>query len=146
VGGRGTALRKLTSYFALDFRAYRKFEPLFSSLGAVSPVPEAVNRAVSGEECLSRAVLSVAASARGGRLRRTVTATRERRPRRIVSPASCLEYQAAWKSGSGRAGERGGARAGHPRSVRSLRISAGASMAAMSLNSPPHCGHGSSRR
>ena len=30
---------------------------------------------------------------------------------------SRLEYQAAWKSASGRAGERGGARAGKPRCV-----------------------------
>ena len=40
----------------------------------------------------------------------------------------------------GRAGERGGARAGKPRCVRILTMTAGSSMAAMILNSPPHCG------
>ncbi len=52
----------------------------------------------------------------------------------------CLEYQAAWKRGSGCAGERGGARADKPRCVSILTITAGSSMAAMILNSPPHCG------
>ena len=51
-----------------------------------------------------------------------------------------IEYQAAWKSASGRAGERGGALAGKPRCGRILTITAGSSMAAMILNSPPHCG------
>ncbi len=39
-----------------------------------------------------------------------------------------------------RAGARGGARAGKPRCVRILAITAGSSMAAMILKSPPHCG------
>ena len=43
---------------------------------------------------------------------------------------------------AGRSGERGGALAGKPRCVRILTITAGSSMAAMILNSPPHCGQG----
>ena len=39
-----------------------------------------------------------------------------------------------------RAGARGGARAGKHRCVRILAITAGSSMAAMILKSPPHCG------
>ena len=53
---------------------------------------------------------------------------------RIVSPAfqgrSCLEYQAAWKRGSG------GARAGKPKCVRKLTMTAGASMAALMPRTP----------
>ena len=58
----------------------------------------------------------------------------------LLKKRSCPEDQAAWNRASGRAGERGGALAGKPRGVRILTITAGSSMAAMILNSPPHCG------
>ena len=47
---------------------------------------------------------------------------------------------------NGLIGERGGARAGKPRCVSILTITAGSSMAAMILNSPPHCGQCSRSR
>ena len=59
---------------------------------------------------------------------------------------SCRKDQAAWKRASGRAGERGGARAGKPRCVRMLTITAGSSMAAMIFMSPAHCGQCSRSR
>ena len=47
-------------------------------------------------------------------------------------------YQAVCKNSSIRAGDRGGARVGKPRWVRILTITAGSSMAAMSVKGPPH--------
>lgn len=45
-----------------------------------------------------------------------------------------IRRQAAWKSASGRAGERGGALAGKPKCVSILTMTVGASMAAMILD------------
>ena len=67
---------------------------------------------------------------------------RERRLRQIFSPAfqgrSRLEYQAAWERG-------GGARAGKPKCVRILTMTAGASIAALmprpTLAVIDDCGH-----
>jgi len=56
-----------------------------------------------------------------------------------------MEDQAAWKSAIGRAGERGGARAGKPRCVSILTITAGSSMAEMILSFPPHTQRSTSR-
>ena len=59
---------------------------------------------------------------------------------RRCATALYLEDQAAWNSASNRAGACDGARAGKPRCVSILTITAGSSMAAMIFNSPPHCG------
>jgi hypothetical protein len=64
----------------------RRFKPPFSPCATISPGREAVNRAVFGENPLSRAAFSVSASTRGSRFRRTLSVTRKRGPGRIVSP------------------------------------------------------------
>ena len=50
-----------------------------------------------------------------------------------------VKDQAAWNRSTRRARERGGARAGRPRCVRMLTMTAGSSMAAMILRRAPQC-------
>ena len=82
-------------------------------------------------------------SARIASRRGRLTAVCERGPRRIDGPVAqpfLLEFQAAWNRASVRAGERGGARAGKPRCVRILTITARSSMAAIIFSAPPPAG------